>query len=307
MRQREFLKAVFQEHLRAPRPSRDPSLRRTHEHEWPQPSHASVTDINTGSRVVSMSPGRRMTDACETSSTWASKPVGSAVGLRSRAVDHLAPDLSSAALVTIDTQVDTLDGGPLEVAGTSAVLASIAGLAAVFRTAGRPIVHMVRLYRQDGSNVDLCRRAAIEAGAKILMPGSSGSQLAPGIVERPASFALRPDRLLDGRLQDVGPEEVVMYKPRWGAFYETPLEDHLRRRGISTIVFCGCNFPNCPRASIYQASERDFRVVLADDAISGLYDTGRQELQNIGVHLMPTADLIKAMAEPTGDGEVRAR
>ena len=37
-------------------------------------------------------------------------------------------------------------------------------------------------------------------------------------------------------------------------------------------MFCGCNFPNCPRTSIYEASERDFRVVLARDAISGFPD-----------------------------------
>jgi hypothetical protein len=65
---------------------------------------------------------------------------------------------------------------------------------------------------------------------------------------------------------------------------------------VTTAVFCGCNFPNCPRTSIYEASERDFRIVLADDAVSGLYDKGREELKNIGVWLMPTADLIEALA-----------
>jgi nicotinamidase-related amidase len=48
--------------------------------------------------------------------------------------------------------------------------------------------------------------------------------------------------------------------------------------GVNTLVFGGCNFPNCPRTSISEASERDFRLVLAEDAISGLYDRGRQEL-----------------------------
>jgi nicotinamidase-related amidase len=206
-------------------------------------------------------------------------------------VDYPAPDFRSVALVTIDMQVDTLDGRPLEVPGTSAVVAPVAALAAMFRAAGHPIVHIVRLYRPDGSNVDLCRRAAVEAGARMFAPGSSGSQLAPGIVAR-ASCALDAESLLDGRPQEVAPGEVVMYKPRWGAFYETPLEEHVRREGVSTIVFCGCNFPNCPRTSIYEASERDFAVVLAGDAISGLYERGRQELENIGVRVMPTAELV---------------
>jgi nicotinamidase-related amidase len=212
-------------------------------------------------------------------------------------MDYLAPDWNSSALVTIDTQVDTLDGQPLEIPGTSAAVSQIVSLAAAFRGAGRPIVHVVRLYRRDGSNVDICRRSMVEAGAEILAPGSSGSQLAPKIVERP-SFELEADELLEGRLQQVGPGEVVIYKPRWGAFYETPLDDHLRRQGVSTIVFCGCNFPNCPRTSIYEASERDFRVVLAEDAVSGLYDKGRDELESIGVQLMATAKVVESVADP---------
>jgi nicotinamidase-related amidase len=157
-------------------------------------------------------------------------------------------------------------------------------------------VHLVRLYRSDGSNVDLCRRAAVQAGARILAPGSSGSQLAPGLVDRAGSFALAPDELLGGRAQEVGPGEVVMYKPRWGAFYGTALEADLRRLGVSTIVFCGCNFPNCPRMSIYEASERDFRVVVAEDAVSGLYQQGRRELEGIGVRLMSAGQIADAVA-----------
>ena len=212
-------------------------------------------------------------------------------------MDYLAPNWNSSALVTIDSQVDTLDGQPLEIPGTSAAVSQIVALAAAFRGAGRPIVHVVRLYRRDGSNVDICRRSMVEAGAESLAPGSRGSQLAPEIVEHP-SFELEAEELLEGRLQQVGPGEVVIYKPRWGAFYETPLDDHLRRQGVSTIVFCGCNFPNCPRASVYEASERDFRVVLAEDAVSGLYGKGRDELESIGVRLMSTAEVVESVADP---------
>ena len=73
-----------------------------------------------------------------------------------------------------------------------------------------------------------------------------------------------------GGFQQVGAAEHVMYKPRWGAFYDTDLDRHLRESAINTLVFAGCNFPNCPRTSIYEASERDLRIVLVSDAISGL-------------------------------------
>ena len=82
-----------------------------------------------------------------------------------------------------------------------------------------------------------------------------------------------------------------MYKPRWGAFFQTPLEEHLLTLGVTSIAFAGCNFPNCPRASMYEASERDFRIVLVADAVSGLYDRGQEEMSGIGVILM-TAEQV---------------
>jgi Isochorismatase family len=133
---------------------------------------------------------------------------------------HTAPHLDRAALVTIDVQRDTLDGQPLEIPGTSAALTVMARLAEAFRSAGRPIVHVVRLYRRDGSNVDRCRRGAVEGGAPILAPGHEGSELAAGLAPD-AAPGLDADALLAGELQPLGPAEWAMYKPRWGAFYET--------------------------------------------------------------------------------------
>ena len=85
---------------------------------------------------------------------------------------------------------------------------------------------------------------------------------------------------------------MIIYKPRWGAFYKTPLEAYLRKLHVHTLIFIGCNFPNCPRASIYEASERDYRIILVTDALSGLYDRGKKEMENIGVKLYKTHELL---------------
>ena len=149
----------------------------------------------------------------------------------------------------------------------------------------------MRIYRPDGRNVDLCRRSAVECGAEILLAESPDCQVAPGLLPEnapPLDCAL----LLSGGIQVLSANEVIIYKPRWGAFYETPLADHLKRLGITTLVFGGSNFPNCPRASIYEASERDFRIVVARDALSGLYPRGVTELENIGVRFFSVAELI---------------
>lgn len=204
------------------------------------------------------------------------------------------PDFPTAALITIDMQRDVLDGEPLEVPGTSAAVGPARALAEAFRRASRPIVHVVRLYRADGANVDPCRRRKVAEGGRVLAPGTPGSQLAPLLLPDP-DLVLEDDSLLAGRVQALGPSESAIYKPRWGAFYKTPLEEHLRSHAVTTLVFCGCNFPNCPRTSIYEASERDFRVVVARDAVSGLYERGERELAGIGVHLLESAQIAERM------------
>ncbi|TMK25060.1 MAG: cysteine hydrolase [Actinobacteria bacterium] len=198
---------------------------------------------------------------------------------------YTEPDFAASALVTIDTQRDVLDGGALEIPGTSAALGPMRRLAEEFRAVGRPIVHVVRLYEPDGSNVDLCRRHAVESGERLLRTGAPGTELASELLPE-HGIALDCPLLLAG---------AAIYKPRWGAFYRTPLEDHLRAQAVSTLVFSGCNFPNCPRTSIYEASERDFRIVLARDAVSGLYERGERELDGIGVHLMSAAQVIASL------------
>ena len=208
----------------------------------------------------------------------------------------LTPQLDSSALVSIDVQSDVLDGQALEIPGTSAALPAMHTLVAAFRERGLPIVHVARLYRSDGSNVDLCRREAVMNGWRALAPGSAGAELAAGLLGERA-VALDTERLLRGEVQRIDEQEVVMYKPRWGAFFQTPLQAHLEGLGVSTLVFCGANFPNCPRTSIYEASERDFRIVVATDAISGLYERGRAELANIGVSLMSAAELVAQLPE----------
>jgi len=108
----------------------------------------------------------------------------------------------------------------------------------------------------------------------------------------PPGTRLDASTLLDGHPQRIGNDEWVFYKPRWGAFYKTSLEAMISTWGVDTIVFCGCNFPNCPRTSVYEASERDLRVMLVDDATSGVYDQGRREMENIDVVIASTEQCL---------------
>jgi nicotinamidase-related amidase len=213
--------------------------------------------------------------------------------------DYTSPDFKKAALLTIDTQRDfTVPGAPAEIPGTMAVLPKMQQLVQTFRKQQKPIIHVVRLYLPDGSNADLCRRQDIERGKRIVVPGSDGAELMEELKPVP-TVKLDTKKLLAAELQLIGPKEWIMYKPRWGAFFQTPLEPHLRSLDINTIVVCGCNFPNCPRTTIYEASERDFRIVLVTDATSQIYARGLQELKNIGVSLPKAKECLARIGAGT--------
>jgi nicotinamidase-related amidase len=203
----------------------------------------------------------------------------------------------NAALLTIDTQNDfTLTNAPFAITGTFEIVPKMCRVLHAFRSARKPIIHVIRIYTPDGSNVDLCRRRAVaKLSKKLVIAGTQGAELVNELKPSSSKVSLDTELLLKGKLQQVAMKEWIMYKPRWGAFYATPLEKHLRELKINTIVICGCNFPNCPRTTVYEASERDFRVVLISDATSNIYERGLQELDNIGVELMTTDECIAAL------------
>ncbi len=204
----------------------------------------------------------------------------------------IRPNLDSCALLTIDTQCDTLDGAPIEIPGTSAILPNIVKLLDLFRKKNKMIIHIVRIYKKDGSNVDLCRKQDVLNGNGYLLENTPGCELA---LELKPEKNLKMDfkNLLDGKIQKISETEVMIYKSRWGAFYKTPLDEFLKKYGIDTLVFSGCNFPNCPRTTIYEASERDYKIILIKDAISRIYEIGENELKNIGVQITNTDEFIK--------------
>lgn len=203
---------------------------------------------------------------------------------------YIAPEPTRSVLLTIDMQRDfSVPGAPAYVDDTKAAVSPLQQVLDAFRTYDRPIVHVVRLYRPDGSNVDACRRQSIEKGEQIVAPGTEGAELVDALKPTP-SATLDAETLLSGTFQLLAEREWAMYKPRWGAFFQTPLEEFLEERALNTVVVAGCNFPNCPRTTIYEASERDFRIGMIPEAVSGTYDRGLQELENIGVRLMTKAE-----------------
>ncbi len=210
--------------------------------------------------------------------------------------NYCVPDKGKAALLCISAQRDFVTpGSPLRASGVRSALPKMAKLVEAFRNHGAPIFHSVRLYKADGSNVDACRRQAVEEGMRILMPGTLGAELIDDLQPN-AEMRLDPELLFAGDFQQVDQNEFVHYRPRWGAFHDTALEAKLRELEVTTLVICGFSFSTGGRASVYEASARDFRIVLATDALCNATDESVRELGRIGVYQMDSDNCIAWLA-----------
>ncbi len=71
-------------------------------------------------------------------------------------------------------------------------------------------------------------------------------------------------------------DEIVIHKPSYGAFYDTPLETILKNMGKDTVIICGTLTNYCCGTTARQAYERGFYVVFGSD-ITATDDPEMQE------------------------------
>jgi nicotinamidase-related amidase len=205
-------------------------------------------------------------------------------------LDPTEPDWAHVALVTIDMQNDfALPQGPGFVPGTDEIVPALADLIDAFRKSELPIFHAVRLYLEDGSNAERCRQRLLQSGLSLARPGTSGARTVDVI--RSSAAPEESSALLAGEYVPLSSSEWLFYKSRWSAFYGTGLEERLLELDVDTVVVAGCNFPNCPSATLFDATERDFRAVLVSDAVSGLSEAGLRWCTGIGVMPLTVAQV----------------
>lgn len=166
-----------------------------------------------------------------------------------------------AALVTVDLQL-TLVPGACPAPVRDALLRRLEAA----REAGIPIVHAL------GGQAALRARRAGDAVDGAFLP-------------RPEA-RLYGDYLARGYLQRLGPDEVILHKPFWGAFARTRLEAYLRGRGVATLLLAGLAFPCGPRSTLFEARQRRFGVVILEDAVTGLYPLAKMEAARLEAGLV---------------------
>ena len=188
------------------------------------------------------------------------------------------------ALLIIDMQTGFLQPQPpLCIRGARATVPACARVISACRAAGVPVIFINRAYRADGSDVELTRRQVWARGGKPLTPGSTG----PLSVENPPEF---------GRAS--GDYEII--KPRYSAFFQTPLDLLLRRLGVDTVVLTGTTTPNCIRTTCYDAISLDYRVVVVEDCCSSNTEAIQQanmlDMGNVGAEVCSAAEFLETLS-----------
>ena len=100
-------------------------------------------------------------------------------------------------------------------------------------------------------------------------------------MDRPKTSSQMPNRyphlgnnplwFKNGRIwHEISPKEneIIIYKPSYGAFYDTPLETILKNLNKDTIIICGTLTNYCCGTTARQGYERGFKVVVGSDVTS---------------------------------------
>ncbi|HEU5103703.1 MAG TPA: isochorismatase family cysteine hydrolase [Roseiflexaceae bacterium] len=165
------------------------------------------------------------------------------------------------ALINVDMQNCFVAGYPMSAPDGLALLERINQLAAACRAAGILVVHTRHVLRPDGANVGVF--------GEIVPPAKDGFFRSDSV-----AVALHPRLAVDA-------QDIVLDKPRYGAFHATDLEMVLRAWDIDTLIISGIATNVCCETTAREAMVRDFHVLFLSDgtATLGMGDASADELQ----------------------------
>jgi nicotinamidase-related amidase len=188
--------------------------------------------------------------------------------------------MKQPALLIVDMQNDfVLPDAPLCVAGARATIPRLRALLDFFRAQGLPVFHVVREYRADGSDVEITRHERF-LRAPYAVPGTPGCEIVAELTPLPGEY------------------RVV--KPRYSGFLGTELDFMLRRLGVTDLVVCGTQYPNCIRATIFDGVSYGYNVVCVTDATSAhtpeIAAANILDIANIGVVCQTVEEVVQAVS-----------
>ena len=165
------------------------------------------------------------------------------------------------ALINVDLQNCFVENSPIASPGGRYLVDRVNRLAATCRANGVAVVHTAHLLRPDRSNTGIMGEIVPAVSQGIIDEGSDTGAFHPAL--------------------DVAASDIILEKPRFGAFHGTDLELLLRHRGIDTVIVSGIATNVCCETTAREANVRDFRVIFLRDgtACHGIGELSADDIQ----------------------------
>lgn len=150
------------------------------------------------------------------------------------------------ALINVDMQNVFVHGSPISAPDGLVVLKQVNRLSKAFRQAGATVVHTRHVLRADRSNVGVMGEVMPNVRDGFMSEDAERTQLYPGL--------------------EVLPGDIVLKKPRFGAFTATDLDLILRARRIEAVAITGIATNVCCETTAREAYALNYRVLFVSDA-----------------------------------------
>lgn len=178
------------------------------------------------------------------------------------ATPHPLPEATRSVLIVVDMQNGFVaDGGSCGRAGLpierlKSAIAPCVRAVSIARAAGVPVIFTRYVFREDFADGGFLvhEKVPVLAAEKALVRGTWDADLLPDF--------------------PVQPNDYVLDKNRPSSFYATPLETWLHGLNVRDFVVCGVTTNVCVETTVRDASQRDYRTFVLEDAVAE-YDEER--------------------------------
>lgn len=176
---------------------------------------------------------------------------------------------SKTAMIVVDMQNDfgskggMFDRAGLDISMIQATVRPTSQVLVAARHAGIPIVYLKMGFRPDLSDLgtsdspNRTRHLHFGVGQRTSAPDGTEGRI------------LIRDTWNTDIVRELKPEsgDIILYKNRFSGFFETELDDVLRRRGTKYLIVTGCTTSVCVESTVRDAMFRDYSCVLLEDCM----------------------------------------
>lgn len=181
-------------------------------------------------------------------------------------------DPKRTALINVDLQNVFVEGFQFSATDGPDVIQRLNRLSRVCRAHGALVIHTINELRADGSN------RGVSAEVVTAYMAGTGSGGGGGI-----TAGTDPAKL--HKSLEVEDSDILLTKPRYGAFTGTDLDMILRSNAIENVIIGGIATNVCCDTTAREANQRDYRVFFLSDG------TGNHGMQGLSAEDIKAATL----------------